>query len=131
MSYFNFPHTRTYDNDLGWLIYAVKKAEDQIETLLECCDQVKDQITDLEEFKNAIESANFPQKVIDAFNTWMNDNLVDIVGDLVKGVYFGLNDYGYFVAYIPTSWDEITFNTTEYDIVIDVQPQLGHLVLSY
>lgn len=25
MGYFEFPHTRTYDNDLGWLIWAMKK----------------------------------------------------------------------------------------------------------
>ena len=131
MSYFDFPNTRNYDSDLGWIIKKIKESDNQISTLLECCDQVKNQITDLEAFKQSIENADFPQPVIDAFNTWMFDNLTDIVGELVKGVYFGLNDYGYFIAYIPTSWDAITFNTTEYDIVVDVQPQLGHLVLSY
>lgn len=25
MAYFEFPHTRTYDNDLGWLMWAMKK----------------------------------------------------------------------------------------------------------
>lgn len=46
-------------------------------------------------------------------------------------IFFGLTESGYFVAYIPDSWDEIQFNTTGYDITVDLQPKYGHLVLSY
>lgn len=49
----------------------------------------------------------------------------------MKTVYFGLTDAGYFVAYIPEAWDDIVFNTTEYDIVLALQPEFGHLVLSF
>lgn len=49
----------------------------------------------------------------------------------MKTVYFGLTDDGYFVAYIPETWEDIVFNTTEYDIFIDLQPEFGHLVLSF
>lgn len=34
MSYFEFPHTRTYDNDLGWLIRHVKKVVEQMEDFI-------------------------------------------------------------------------------------------------
>ena len=46
-------------------------------------------------------------------------------------IFFGLTDSGYFVAYIPETWDEISFATTGYDTVVPIQPEYGHLVLDY
>lgn len=50
---------------------------------------------------------------------------------LTTGVYFGLTDNGYFCAYIPKSWQNVKFNTTGLDINVPLQPEYGHLVLSY
>lgn len=125
MAYFNeFPYTRTYDSDLGWLIKNVKK-------LLNSCTSVEEQLEKLNEFMNDIENGDFPESVVEAFKRWMNDNLLRIVGDLAKQVFFGLTYDGYFVAYIPESWDDIIFNTTEYDIKIPGINDFGRLVLSY
>lgn len=33
MSYFEFPHTRTYDSDLGWLITEYKRLEEEVNTI--------------------------------------------------------------------------------------------------
>lgn len=52
------------------------------------------------------------------------------ISEAIKMVFFGLTDSGYFVAYIPDSWKDIKFNTTEYDIYLSNQPDFGHLVLS-
>lgn len=57
--------------------------------------------------------------------------IYEIISKAIKNVFFGLTQSGYFVAYIPDSWDEITFNTTGYDIETDIQKDYGHLVLSY
>lgn len=46
-------------------------------------------------------------------------------------IFFGLTQSGYFVAYIPDSWDEIQFGTTGYDVTSPMEPEFGHLVLSY
>ncbi len=125
MAFFNeFPYTRNYDSDLGWLIKHVKK-------LLECCATAEEKLDTLMKFYEDINNGDFPDAVVDAFKKWMRDNLVNLVGDLVKGVYFGLTYDGYFVAYIPEHWDDILFNTTEYDIRIAGFEQFGHLVLSY
>lgn len=35
MSYFEFPHTRTYDDDLGWLIRAVEELKKQLNSYIE------------------------------------------------------------------------------------------------
>lgn len=125
MAYFNeFPYTRNYDADLGWLIRKVKK-------LLDCCATAEEQLEALNQFMQDIENGNFPESVVDAFKRWMNDNLLQIVGDLAKQVFFGLTTDGYFVAFIPESWDDIRFNTTEYDTRIPGFDRFGHLVLSY
>ena len=42
---------------------------------------------------------------------WINSNLTYIFDKVVKQVYFGLNEQGYFVAYIPDGWDDIVFDT--------------------
>lgn len=124
MAYFNeFPHTRTYDSDLGWLIKNVKE-------LIETKDSQQEKIDAVYQFMQDIENGDFPESVVNAFKEWMRDNLLDLMGDLAKQVYFGLTTDGYFVAFIPESWDDIRFNTTGYDYQI-AGYNFGHLVLSY
>ena len=130
MSFYEFPHTRTYDSDLGWLIKTVKD-------LLTCCDEMKSwKVTHEEQYKqlkalyDSIMGGSFPPEVVEALNKWMMQNGRDLVGELVKLVFFGITDDGYFVAYIPEYWDDIIFNTTGYDITI-VGYDFGHLVLSF
>lgn len=42
---------------------------------------------------------------------WFKDNAWTIYERIAKQVYFGLTDTGYFCAYVPDSWKEITFDT--------------------
>ena len=42
---------------------------------------------------------------------WVNTNMPDIISRVIKFVYFGLTDDGYFCAYVPESWSDITFDT--------------------
>lgn len=130
MSFFEFPHTRTYDSDLGYIIK-------QIKDLLACCDEMKDwkeshqaEYNELKQLYDDLMAGIFPESISAAFNNWMRANALDIVGELVKMVFFGLTDSGYFVAYIPDSWDDIIFNTTGYDIG-ELDVGFGHLTLSY
>ena len=130
MSFFEFPHARTYDSDLGWLIKTVKQ-------LVECCENMtawkeehEEQYLQLKALYDAIISGNFPESITDAFNKWMRENAFSLVGELVKLVFFGITDDGYFVAYIPDGWDEIIFNTTGYDLIIAGE-DFGHLTLSF
>lgn len=130
MSFFEFPHTRTYDSDLGYIIK-------QIQDLLACCETMQEWKTsheaeydELKDLYDRITSGRFPDEVKAAFERWMQQNALDIIGNLVKMVFFGLTDDGYFVAYIPESWSDIIFNTTGYDINISGM-EYGHLTLSY
>jgi hypothetical protein len=53
---------------------------------------------------------------MDKLNTSFLSDLQDIILQYVhnssKFISFGLDDNGYFVAYIPETWDEITFSTS-------------------
>lgn len=130
MAFFEFPHTRTYDSDLGWLIKSVKQLIDCCEEMTEWKEQHADEYQQLKDLYDAVMAGRFPPSIVSAFNLWMQNNGLDLVGHLVKSVYFGLTDTGYFVAYIPESWADIIFNTTGLDISIALEPEYGHLVLS-
>lgn len=68
------------------------------------------------------------QEWINNFDTSYAEKI--IADALAKMIYVEINDAGYIVYYIPESWDDITFNTTELDIHIP-DTEYGRLVLSY
>ena len=131
MAFFEFPHTRSYDSDLGWLIRKYDDLSKAYDTLMDCCADVQSRLESLETLYNAIKSGDFPDDVKAAFTKWMSENAIDIIGELATSVFFEITDTGYWVANIPESWHDIIFNTTGLDIILDLQPDYGHLVLSY
>lgn len=62
------------------------------------------------DFQKFIESG-FEDYYKEQIFAWIDENMPAIISRAVKQVYFGLNDDGYFVAYIPDSWNDITFDT--------------------
>ena len=129
MSFFEFPNTRTYDNDLGWLIKHVKNSDEAIKALEDWKAVADITITELRDLLDALASGNVPEEVATAITKWLSINAKDIVGAMIKNVWFGLTMSGYFVAYIPDSWNDIIFKTTGYDFFTDLQENYGHLVL--
>ena len=131
MGYFSFPHTRSYDSDLGWLIKNVSSFNETIEALNEWIAVNTPRIDDLEAFQTALESGDLPEGVQQGIETWLTQNGAEIITAIIKNVWFGLTNAGYFVAYVPESWSEIIFKTTGLDIDLALQPEYGHLVLQY
>lgn len=131
MSYFEFPHTRTYDSDLGWLIKTMKEITEMVSGFDEWKTTHEEEYEQLKALYDAIMSGHFPPEVKDAFERWARQNMPDLVKEMIKNVWFAINDQGYFVAYIPDSWSDIIFNTTGLDITLAIMPEYGHLVLSY
>lgn len=126
-----YPYTDFHELNLDWIIAHFKEFIESIDALESWKSEHEIEYEQLKDFQDAILSGNFPDSVVDAFKTWMRLNANSLVGEMVKNVFFGLTDSGYFVAYIPDSWDEIIFNTTGYDINVALMPEYGHLVLSY
>lgn len=65
MAYFEFPHTRTYDSDLGWLIKHFGLMSDQVETLETWASTHKEEYTDL---NNKVEG--LINNLVDVISPW-------------------------------------------------------------
>ena len=130
MSYFEFPHTRTYDSDLGWLIKHVNSYDETIEALNTWIAENTPKLNDFENLYNMLMAGNLPPGVQEGINKWMQLHALDIFGELIKMVFIAIDDNGYIIAYIPDGWDDIIFNTTGLDISIP-GTDFGHLTLSY
>lgn len=132
MSFFEFPHTRTYDTDLGWLIKKVNSFDETIEVLDNWISENQPKIDDFEKLYQMLITGDLPEGVQKGIEIWMRENAADILDDIVSLVFFGLeiiDGAGYFCAYIPESWEEIIFGTSGLD---DFPPDtdFGHLTLS-
>lgn len=129
MSFFEFPHTRTYDSDLGWLIKDYKTLDEFKDAMLKWIQETQPTIDELNELLDMIASGNLPEGMQEGIRKWLEVNALDLIGQLVKMVFFGITDDGYFVAYIPESWNDIIFGTTGLDTIIP-GIEYGRLVLS-
>lgn len=129
MSFFEFPHTRTYDSDLGWLIRTVHTHDETLKALEAWKGETDLKIEELEDFKKALEDGNLPEGVRSGILEWCTIHVPEILSEAVKSVFFVLEN-GYFVAYIPDSWDDITFGTSGLDD-FPAGVDFGHLTLSY
>lgn len=124
-----------YQNDeilnLDWVLEHVKKLIVQVDALESWKSTHEKEYQELKALYDALVSGNFPPKMEKALFEWTVKNSADIINELTKMVFFGITEDGYFVAYIPETWDDIIFNTTGLDINVDLMPDYGHLVLSY
>lgn len=131
MLFSKYPYHNFSDYNLDWCINTVKQLTPRVEQLEEWRQEHEDEYKELKQMYDDIMSGNFPDSMIDALHDWLSRNAVDIIGELVKMVFFGLTDSGYFIAYIPESWSDIVFRTSEYDIEIPMFREYGHLCLYY
>lgn len=132
MSLFSeYPYQNFSDYNLDWIIKTVKSYTEVVDQLNAWKEQHETEYAELKGLYDAIMRGDFPDSMLASLQDWLLKNAFDIIGEMVKMVFFGLTDSGYFVAYIPDGWDEIIFNTTGLDIQLDLEPEYGHLVLSY
>lgn len=111
-----------YDDSLSY--YEVLcKVVDYLNKVIEDDKQLVEELDKLEEALAEV------QKIIDDFDTDFAEQIIKEY--LATMIFVEISDGGYFIYYIPESWDDITFNTTGVDIELAMQPQYGHLVLSY
>ena len=111
-----------YDDSLSY--YEVLcKAVKYINKLI---DSDKEIIEDIEALKNDMKTV---MEYIDNFDTTFAEEVIKKY--LATMIFVEITDAGYIVYNIPSSWQSITFNTTGLDIELELQPEYGHLVLSY
>lgn len=144
MSYLNFWCQKVlplvYDDSLSY--YEVLcKTKDYINKLIESDKQIlelvnantddiknlQDEVSLLEKQFEKIKSGEYLNLYITALEYWIDKNLQNLVSNIVKYVFFTIDDTGHFNANIPPSWEFIEFST---DYNPESQNYL-HLILKY
>ena len=122
-----YPYTNFHDLNLDWVLQVLKESE----------SVVTEKIPDIEKAILALQKADKDtnkriDEVIRQIGELIDDDtimqlVIQAIDCAIKMVFFGLSDDGYFVAYIPNSWNCITFGT-----IMDCDsPNYGRLTLSY
>lgn len=70
-----------------------------------------DDVVKLQELFQKFQDQGLAELYEKLLQQWVDTNMERIISRTIKFVYFGLTNDGYFCAYIPDSWDEITFDT--------------------
>lgn len=76
------------------------------------------------------------KKELDTVNKWIDNFDTSYIEKIVTQylstmIFVEISNSGYIIYNIPENWESITFNTTGLDITLNLQPEYGHLVLSY
>ena len=125
-----YNYTDFHELNLDWLIKAVKELIISVDNLDGWKEQHEAEYEELKGFYDSLISGNFTPEMEAALYRWTAEHTEEIISKAIKMVFFGINDDGYFVAYIPDSWDGIIFGTTG----LDTYPEgvdFGHLTLTY
>ncbi len=93
----------------------------------EAVKELQEAVTALQKEFEKIKNGEYMEIYIEALGKWIDKNLIYFVSKIVKYVFFGLTDDGYFAAYIPDSWDFIDFYTP----LDPSSEEYGHLWLYY
>lgn len=107
-----------YDDSLSYyelLCKVVSKLNELIEKYASFDDMVA-------EIQTAIDAL---QKQIDEFDTTYIEKLIK--DKLANMIYVWISDAGYFIYYIPESWNDVSFNTTGLDISNEELANNGHV----
>lgn len=122
-----FPYTNYQSLNLGWVLQQIDEWYNALETKI---PEIEAAITALQEMDR---QQNVRLDTLEKELASIIDDdtilklVIDAIGQAIKMVFFGLTDDGYFVAYIPDSWKDFTFDT-----IMDLHSDdFGKLVIIY
>lgn len=120
-------------SDYEIMSFLVQCYNNVIDAYEKVAELVKDSYADISELQEADKEINARiEELSKHIDTLVDNNTItqlvkQAIDKTIKSVFFGLNDDGYFVAYIPNSWDCITFGT-----IMDCNSDnYGRLTLTY
>lgn len=115
-----------YDDSLSYYEVLCKVVE-YINNLISTCNEMNDDIAELQAEVKVI------QDWIDSYD---ESKILETIKSTIEAfiatmIFVEIGEGGRFIYYIPETWHDVTFNTTELDIFISEYPEFGRLVLSY
>lgn len=103
------------------------------EVLCKVVDYLNNMVNDvnkvIDEYENLRKELAIVKAWIDNFSGEYLEKLIQ--EKIATMIFVEISDAGYIMYYIPDTWGDITFNTTELDIEVKEYPEYGRLVLSY
>lgn len=103
------------------------------EVLCKVVDYLNNMVNDvnkvIDEYENLRKELAIVKAWIDNFSGEYLEKLIQ--EKIATMIFVEISDAGYIMYYIPDTWNDITFNTTELDIEVKEYPEYGRLVLSY
>lgn len=87
----------------------------------------RDDIDELQRLFKEFQESGFYDYYADQLEQWINDNLLLLWQTFAKQVFFGLTPDGHFCAFVPESWQDITFDTG----AVFGRSDYGHLILRF
>lgn len=113
-----YPYTDFHELNLDWIIKHFNEFINAIDSLDSWKSTHEQEYRELKNLANNInsrltdiENGKLTEPLYNAMKSWWEKNAIDLVGELVRFVFFGLTLDGYFVAYIPENWRDINFDT--------------------
>ena len=126
-----FEHVRFWCFKVLPLVYSDSLS--YYEVLCKVVDKLNEMVDSLNDLDDTIDSMRAAiaqlQEWIDNFDTSYAEQIIK--EHIATMIFVEITDSGYIVYNIPKEWSDITFNTTGLDIEVELQPEYGHLVLSY
>lgn len=126
-----YPYSDFHELNLDWIISHFKEFVDAIASLDQWRSEHELEYEELKSFMDSLNDGIVPPEMFNTIKTWLQNNIYDIVGETIRFITVSLNDAGYIVFTFPALWNDIIFNTTGLDINTPLQPEYGHLTISY
>ena len=101
------PYTDFHNLNLDYILRYIKNLQDDSEEFKRHFGTNDEEIQKLKDWVNACNDGNIPEALTRGMLTWANLHMPDLIAKCIKNVFFGLDERGYFVAYIPGAWIEI------------------------
>lgn len=118
---------KSQEEIVKYLCCEYDKLRHYADTLTDKGNETAQAVNQLTEIFKQFQESGFDDYYYQQIYDWVQENMPAIISDAIKNVYFGLTLDGYFVAYIPTSWAQISFDTG----AVYGAPEYGRLILSY
>lgn len=122
--YDGYPYSNQHELNLDWVLQHIREYQSIIDNTLPGYE------AEVQALRQAVSALS--EDVGSLSGGRLEQTVTAILAErLAKMIFVEINRAGYIVYNIPDGWEDIVFHTTGKDINLEIEPEYGHLVLSY